>query len=421
MLNVQKIKRDFPIFQKIPNLIYLDSTATSLKPREVMKKGREYYENYGANIFRGIYSLSERATEAYEETRKKMAKLINAYYAEEVIFTKNTTESINLIVFGLARYLIKKDDEILVTMMEHHSNFVPWQMLCQEKKAKFRVVGVEKDNGFLDFVDFERNNNLKINMDKLKKWVTKKTRFFSLTSISNVLGTINPIKEIIKAVKEINKETIIIIDGAQALPHQSVNVQDLGIDFFVGSSHKMLGPTGVGILWGRLELLRQMRPVFYGGEMVEWVSKEKSIFQNPPYRFEAGTPAIAQVVALGTAIDYLIKIGFKNIENHEKELVRYAFDCLKKTFGEKIKILGKDNILFRSGIISFNLRKIHPHDLAHFLGQKNICVRSGHHCAMPLHQFYRINGSVRASFYLYNDFSDIDKLILNLKKAINFF
>lgn len=417
MINVNQIKKDFPIFQTNPNLVYLDSTATSLKPRSVIDKEREYYQNYSANIFRGVYPLSEKATEEYEKTRAAMADFINAYSKEEIIFTRNTTESINLIAWGLGRQLVNKGDEVVVSLMEHHSNFVPWQVLCQEKKAKLKIIKVEKTSGLLEIVD-QKNQ---INKKKLEQTVTKKTKILALTYISNVLGTINPIKEIIQAVKEINKKIIVIVDGAQALPHQKIDLKNLGADFFVGSSHKMLGPTGVGILWGRFSLLEQMRPVFYGGEMIEKVTVEKTSFQKPPHRFEAGTPAIAQVVGLSSAIDYLKKIGLEKIEKYEKELVRYCLKKLKEEFQKKIEILGEENVNYRAGIVSFNIKKIHPHDLAYFLGEKNICLRSGHHCAMPLHQYYGINASIRASFYLYNDFSDVDKLVGGIKKGVKFF
>lgn len=417
MIDVKKIKKDFPIFQNIPNLVYLDSTATSLKPRSVLEKGKEYYQFYGANIFRGVYPLSEKATEEYEKTRKKIALFINAQSENEIVFTRNTTESINLVAFGLGRYLIKNNDEVVITLMEHHANFVPWQILCEQTKARLRVVGVRKENGFLEII---RDDN-EIDKRKLAGIINKKTKIFALTYVSNVLGTVNPVKKIVQAVKEINDRIIIVLDAAQALPHFKVDVQDLGVDFLAASGHKMLAPTGIGILWGKYSLLKKTKPVYFGGEMIEKVTVDKTSFKDPPYRFEAGTPAIAQAIALSSAVRYLEEVGLKNIEEHEKKLAQTAMKRIKEVFGDKVMILGEGNDFYRAGIISFNIKGIHPHDLAYFLGQKGICLRSGHHCAMPLHQFYGVNGSVRASFYLYNDYSDVDLLIEGIKQAIKFF
>ncbi|GAB4218977.1 MAG: cysteine desulfurase [Candidatus Microgenomates bacterium] len=419
MLDFFKIKKDFPIFQENPSLVYLDSTATSLKPKIVIDKINDYYKKYSANIFRGVYNLSEKATFEYEKTREKVASFINGKI-NEIVFTRNTTEGLNLIAYSLGKQIVEENDEIVVTMMEHHSNFVPWQILAGETGAVFKVININ-ENGELDV--FEqlkvKNQKLKIAIKnlKLEDIVSKKTKILSLVYVSNVLGTVNPIKEIIQTAKKINPNIIVIVDAAQAAPHIKIDVKDLGCDFLVFSSHKMLGPTGVGVLWGKYELLDQMYPFNFGGEMISEVFVDKTIFKEPPHKFEAGTPAIAEVIGLGAAIDYLNLIGLKNIENHEKELVRYAFIRLKEEFANNIKIIGEKNIDNRSGIIAFNFFDIHPHDVASILSEKNICIRSGHHCAQPLHNFYGLNASCRASFYLYNDKEDVEKLIEGLKEV----
>jgi cysteine desulfurase/selenocysteine lyase len=426
MLNVLQIKKDFPIFENNPSLVYLDSTATSLKPRPVIEKLVEYYSKYSANIFRGVYSLSEKATEEYEKTREKIAKFINGK-KEEIIFTRNTTESLNLLAYSLGRKIIEKKDEIVTTIMEHHSNFVPWQMLSQETGAILKVVNINRD-GELDVY----GNKLKTQNSKLKtkaqnfeskksvrldNIITKKTKILALTYISNVLGTVNPIKEIVMVAKKINPKVIVVVDAAQAAPHKKIDVLDLGVDFLAFSSHKMLGPTGVGILWGKYDLLCEMFPFNFGGEMIAEVFLDKTFFKDPPYKFEAGTPAIAEVIALSEAVSYLEKIGLEKIETYEKELVQLAYQRLKEEFGKNIKILGEGNIKERSGILAFNFYNLHPHDVAQILSEKNICLRSGHHCAQPLHQFLGVLSSCRASFYLYNNKDDVEKLVEGLKEV----
>jgi cysteine desulfurase / selenocysteine lyase len=426
MINVLKIKKDFPIFENNPSLVYLDSTATSLKPRPVIEKLVEYYSKYSANIFRGVYSLSEKATEEYEKTREKIAKFINGK-KEEIIFTRNTTESLNLLAYSLGRKIIEKNDEIVTTIMEHHSNFVPWQMLSQETGAILKVVNINQE-GELDIY----GNKLKTQNTKLKtktqnfeskkslrldNIITKKTKILALTYISNVLGTVNPIKEIAAAAKKINPKIIVIVDAAQAAPHKKIDVLDLGVDFLAFSSHKMLGPTGVGVLWGKYDLLCEMFPFNFGGEMIAEVFVDKTFFKDPPYKFEAGTPPIAEVIALSDAVSYLEKIGLEKIETYEKELVQLAYQRLKEEFGKNIKILGEGNIKERSGILAFNFYNLHPHDVAQILSEKNICLRSGHHCAQPLHQFLGVSSSCRASFYLYNGKDDVEKLVEGLKEV----
>lgn len=401
-------KSDFPIFKHVPNLVYLDSTATSLKPKSVIDKLLEYYEQYSANVFRGVYKISERATEEYEETRKLIGKFINAKKTEEIIFTRSTTESLNLIAYSLGRKIISAGDEIITTIMEHHSNFVPWQQLVLENGATFKVIDIT-DDGFLD-----------LSLSALDRIITKKTKILTLTYISNVLGTVNSIKEIVEAAKTINPKLIVVVDAAQAVPHIKVDVQDLGCDFLAFSSHKMLGPTGVGILWGKYEHLDQMFPFNYGGEMIQEVYIDRTVFKDPPLKFEAGTPHIAGVIALKEAVKYLEKIGIEKIREHEIFLTQSLRCSLEDEFGKKIKILGPDISSFpdeRGGITTFVFASYHPHDIAQILDEQNICVRAGHHCAMPLHQRLKVNASARASFYIYNTIEDVSKLVKGLKKV----
>lgn len=402
MFQVQKIRKDFPIYSHIPELVYLDSSATSLKPQSVIDKETEYYSQYSANIFRGIYDLSERATVEYERTREIVANFINAKSSHEIIFTRNTTESLNLIAYSFGRQIVDENSEVVVTVMEHHSNFVPWQQLAFENGAVFKVINVDRQGH--------------LNTDNLNEVINSKTKIFSMTYISNVLGMVNPVKEILQKVKKINPQIITIIDAAQAAPHISIDVQDLGCDFLAFSSHKMLGPTGVGVLWGKLNLLREMYPFQYGGEMIREVSIEKTTFEEPPAKFEAGTPHIAGVIALQTAINYLKSIGLQNIEDHEKELVNYAFKSLRQAFEDSVYVLGPQS-KNRSGIIAFTIKGLHPHDMAQVLNDNHVAIRAGHHCAMPLHTYLGIPASSRMSFYIYNDKQDIDKAIYALKEA----
>ncbi len=405
MLNVTNIRSDFPIFSDKPNLVYLDSTATSLKPRVVIEKLREYYEKYSANVFRGIYGISEKATEEYEETRQIVADFINAKSPDEVIFTRNTTESLNLLAYSLGQQIIEKNDEVVTTIEEHHSNFVPWQQLAAENGAVFKIIDITTDG----------NLNLGKN-SSLEGIVTKKTKILTLTYISNVLGNINPIKEIARQAKKINPKIVVIVDAAQAVPHIKVDVQDLGCDFIAFSAHKMLGPTGLGVLWGRYDLLESMLPFNFGGEMIESVEADKTLFKSPPYKFEAGTPHIAGVIALKESIHYLEKLGWENVEAHEKELTNYALRKMAYELGKKVKVLGP-SYPNHKGIIAFTFEPYHPHDIAQIFSDENICIRAGHHCAMPVHTRLGVNASCRMSFYIYNDKTDIDKAILALKQV----
>lgn len=402
MLNIASIKKNFPIFRYHPDLVYLDSAAMSLKPQSVIDKITEYYTQYSANIHRGIYALSEKATQEYEDTRKITADFIGANNPSEIIFTRNATESLNLIAYGLGRQIVTKNDEIVTTVMEHHSNFVPWQMLAFETGAVFKVI------------DIEDNGELKINLDHI---ITKKTKIFAFTYVSNVLGTINPAKEIIQTAKKINPSIVVIIDGTKAIPHMKINVQDLGCDFFVFSAHKMCGPTGVGILWGKIKYLNSMYPFNYGGGMIKEVCVEQTVFKDAPDKFEAGTPDIAGVIAFKSAIKYILKIGIDKIQKHQEAITLYALKRLKEEFNNEITIYGSQAPPHLSGIISFNFKNYHPHDVAQILDEDTIAIRAGHHCAMPLHKRLGITATARASFYIYNDEEDVDQLITGLKKV----
>lgn len=405
---MKDIKNLFPIYQNQPNLVYLDSTATSLKPKSVTSKIKEYYEEYSANVFRGIYPMSEKATVEFEETREIVSRFINANNKNEVIFTRNATESLNLLAYSLGRKILESGDEIVTTIMEHHSNFVPWQVLSGEVGATFKIIDID-DEGYLDL----ENDNLKA----LKQIITKKTKILTLTYVSNVLGTINPIKKIVSTAKNINPNIITIIDAAQAVPHLKIDVQDLGADFIVFSSHKMLGPTGVGVLWGKEKLLKEMYPFMYGGDMISEVYIDRTIYKDPPHKFEAGTPAIGEIIAFKEAIKFLNEVGMKNINDHEKKLTKTAMDRLINTFGEEIKIYGPKNIEDHNGILSFSFGKYHSHDVSQILADNGICVRAGHHCAMPLHTRLNLPATVRASFYIYNDENDVEKLVEGLKEV----
>jgi cysteine desulfurase/selenocysteine lyase len=387
MIHAARLRRDFPQFtRKIQGkpIIYRDSTATSLKPWAVIKKEDEYYTRYTANIFRGIYTTSEEATKEYEDVRVKTAKFIGAARGEEIIFTRNTTESINLVAYSL------RPGEVVASIVEHHSNFVPWQQM-----SKFAVWYPEKP---------------------IESVVTKKTELFAITAVSNVLGTIYPVKDIVRAVKRMSPKCLVLVDAAQAVPHMKVDVGDWGADFVAFSSHKMLGPTGVGVLWGRYELLDRMKPFLYGGEMIKEVRVEKTLFKEVPHKFEAGTPHIAGVIGFGAAIDYLTKLGMGNIRAHEKAIVSYAMREMKKVPG--LTIYGPQE---RGGVIAFTMKSAHAHDIAQILNEDNICIRSGNHCAMPLHLSMGLAATARASFYIYTTEEDIDALIQGLEKVNKMF
>lgn len=403
MFNSQQIRKDFPQFVRKINgkrIVYLDSTATSLKPQSVLDKMNEYYAHYSANVFRGIYTMSEEATAEYEKTREKIAHFINAKI-EEIVFTRSTTESINLVAYSWVSPFFDTGDTVVTTIMEHHSNFVPWQQLAKEKGIGFRVWGIEKDGT--------------LNLKELGKLITRKTKLLTVTAVSNVLGTINPIKLITQSVKKLNPKCLVLVDAAQAVPHMPVDVGEWEADFVAFSSHKMLGPTGVGILWARKELLEEMKPFNYGGEMISEVHVDRTVFKEPPHKFEAGTPDIAGVIGLGAAVDYLTNLGMDNVRKHEEELVEYAI----KRFTEldELRFVGPNDPKIRCGVFAFTLRGVHPHDIAQILNEDTICVRAGNHCAMPLHEYLGIAATARASFYIYTTKEDIDALIEGLQKV----
>lgn len=402
---MKKYKKDFPIFQKNKDLVYLDSASTSQKPKIVVDSILEYYQTYNANIKRGIYPLAEKATETVEKVRGKVAEFINAKHKEEIIFVRNTTEAINLVAYSMS-HNIKRGDSIVSTIMEHHSNFVPWQQLAKIKAAKFEVMDFGEN---FQFPPANWRTSSKI----------KNAKLLAITHVSNVLGTINPIKEIIIEVKKINPQILVIVDAAQSVSHMKVDVQELGCDFLAFSGHKMMAATGIGVLYGKKELLEKMQPFLYGGEMIREVNIQNTTFANIPDKLEAGTPDIAGIVSLGAAIEYIKSTDIENIQKHEKRLIQYAIQELKKMGG--VTIYGPQNIEKRGGVISFNINGVHPHDIAQILGDVNVCIRAGHHCAMPLHKRLGIHASARISFYLYNDESDIDSFIKGLKKVKRMF
>ncbi len=396
--NVEKIRKDFPILARTINnkpLIYFDSCATSQKPLIVIETLKRFFEQHNANIHRGVHKLAEESTLLYEEAHKKVSDFINAEF-EEVIFTKNTTESLNLLAYSLSNNL-KENDEIIVSQMEHHSNIVPWQQLAKLKKLR------------LSYVKIDKEGNLDLN--HLKQLLNEKTKIVSLVHISNVLGTINPIKEIAKIVHD--NSSLFIVDAAQSAPHIKIDVKDLDVDFLVFSGHKLYGPTGVGVLYGKKHLLENMAPFLYGGDMIREVTFEYANFNQLPWKFEAGTPPIAEAVAFGSAVDYLNKIGLDNIEEYEKELTNYLYRRLSDQ--KDIRIFGPKN---RSSLVSFNLSNIHPHDVASILDSEGIAIRAGHMCAMPLiREVLKETAVCRVSLSFFNTKAEIDKFISALEKV----
>jgi cysteine desulfurase / selenocysteine lyase len=389
MIDAAHIKKDFPQLTRVINgkpIVYLDSTATSLKPQVVLDKEQEYYTKYSANIFRGIYTISEEATEEYEKARQRVATFIGASDSREVVFTRNATESINLVAYSL----LTKSDHVVSTIMEHHSNFVPWQQM-----GNLSVWNIDPTGQF--------------NISDLDTLVTRETKVLAFTAVSNVLGTIVPVASIVKEVKRCNPDCLVLVDAAQAVPHMRVDVQQWGADFVVFSSHKMLGSTGVGVLWARYELLEQMKPFLYGGEMIEEVRIDKTIFKAPPHKFEAGTPHIAGVIGLGAAVSYLSSLNMDAVRAHEEEIVSYAMRQMQTIPG--LTMYGPTDPELRGGVIAFALSGIHPHDIAQVLNDDNICIRSGNHCAMPLHTSLGLSATARASFYVYTTREDIDALV----------
>jgi cysteine desulfurase/selenocysteine lyase len=401
MFTTETIKQHFPIFTHQPNLVYLDSAATTQKLDCVIAKTTEYYEHYNANIARGLYELSEKATAEYESVRTLTARFLNAISSDEVIFTKGTTESINLLAYSLGQHL-KVGDEILLTTAEHHSNFLPWQALA------------ERTGATLTFLPVNIEGHLAL--DTLDHFITTRTKIFAFSFVSNVLGTINPVAEIISKAKSINPAILTVIDAAQAVAHLPIDVQALGCDFIAFSAHKMFGPTGVGVLWGKLEYLNCLTPFQYGGEMVLEAKASYSLFKSSPHKFEAGTPNIAGVIAFGEAIRFLEKLDFASIRTREVSLLEYAHAQLSTRFGKDITILGTRDAHHRSGIIAFTLKSIHPHDIAQLLGEESICIRAGQHCATPLHETLNLPATARLSVSLYTTKCDIDTFLVALQK-----
>ncbi|GBC98301.1 Cysteine desulfurase SufS [bacterium HR17] len=405
-LDAESVRKDFPIFRRTVRgkpLIYLDSAATSQKPQCVIDAERAFYERYNANVHRGAYLIAEEATAAYETAREKVAKFINAPGKECIVFTRGTTEAINLVAYAWGWANLRDGDEILLTGMEHHSNIVPWQLIAERTGAKIKVVPVT-DDGVLD-------------MDAFERLITEQVKIVAVTHVSNVLGTINPVQEICRKAHEVG--AVVLVDGAQAAPHLPVDVQAIGCDFYALSGHKMCGPTGSGVLYGRKELLEAMPPFLGGGEMIRTVTFERTTFNDVPYKFEAGTPPIAQAIGLGAAVDYLTHIGMERVRAHEIELTAYALERLQEVDG--ITIYGAAPPEQRGGVIAFNIGDIHPHDLATFLDAHGICIRAGHHCAQPLMRRLNVAATARASFYLYNTPDEVDALESALRKAVRFF
>lgn len=405
-LDICKIKTDFPILNRKINghrLVYLDNAASSQKPTSVVDALSEYYNKINSNIHRGLHTLAEQATEAYERTRVHAASFIGGVKREEIIFTAGATEAINLVAYTWGEANINEGDEIVITEMEHHANLVPWVILAQKKKAVLKRIPLTSD-GHLDLS----------NIDKI---ISPKTKLLAVSQMSNVLGTINPIKELVAFAHK--NDALVLVDGAQAAPHMPVDVNELGVDFYTFSAHKMLGPTGVGVLYGREALLEAMSPFNMGGEMISQVTFDRVTWNDLPHKFEAGTPNIAGVVAFDDALTYLEKIGMENIRHHEICLTQYAFEKLNLL--ESIEIQGPLNPLERGGAISFTDKDIHPHDISTYLDSKGIAIRAGHHCAQPLMKALGKVATARASLYLYNDKTDIDDLVEALKEMRRYF
>lgn len=395
------IKKDFPILNS--NITYLDSGATTQKPIQVLKKVEEFYEKYNANPHRGAYKLSVEATNVYDEARNKVAKFINAESSKQIVFTRNATESLNLVAYCYGLENLNENDEILLSIMEHHSNLVPWQYVSGKTGAKLNYMYTNSEG---ELTEEEIENKIKPGV-----------KIVGITHVSNVLGTINNVEKIVKKAHEIG--AIVVVDASQSVPHMKVDVQKIGADFLVFSGHKMLAPLGIGVLYGKEELLENMKPFLYGGDMIEYVYEQETTFAEVPTKFEAGTQNVGGAVGLGYAIDYLNNIGMSNVEKIEEEILNYAISELKKL--DFITIYGPKDIKKRASVISFNVNGIHPHDVASVLDSCNVCVRSGNHCAQPLLRFMGIDSTCRASFYIYNTKEDVDKLIEALYKTRDMF
>jgi cysteine desulfurase/selenocysteine lyase len=402
MLNVKDIQADFPILQTEAHpgkpLVYLDNAATSQKPEIVIESMNAYYRGYNANVHRGIHRLSEDATAAYEGARERIGRFINAPDVASVIFVRNTTEALNLVAWSWARKNLDPGDEILLTEMEHHSNIVPWQIVAEDIGAKIRYIPFN-DEGLLD-------------LTHLADLLTERTKIVAFSAMSNVFGTINPTKELVSAARAVG--AISVVDAAQSVPHIPVDVQDLDCDFLAFSGHKMCGPTGIGVLYGKRAMLEEMSPFLGGGDMIRRVTFEGSTWNELPWKFEAGTPSIAEGIGLGAAVDYLNSVGMEAIHAHEQFITGYAMEALSEVEG--LKMIGPP-VAQRGGVVAFTLEGVHPHDISQLLDQDGIAIRAGHHCAMPLHQRLCIPASARASFYLYTSTEDVDRLVMGLNRV----
>ncbi|MEW9669240.1 cysteine desulfurase [Ammoniphilus sp. 3BR4] len=402
-MNIKEIKSQFPILNQEVNghpLVYLDSAATSQKPIPVIEAIEDYYRRYNSNVHRGVHTLGTWATDAYEGAREKVKKFINAKESAEIIFTRGTTTSLNIVANCYAREFLKEGDEIVTTLMEHHSNLIPWQQAAKRTGATLKYIPLQPDGT--------------VKLEDVEAAITEKTKLVSIAFVSNVMGTIHPIKEIAEIAHR--NGALICVDAAQGAPHLKIDVQDLDCDFLALSGHKMAGPTGIGALYGKRALLEKMTPYEFGGEMIDFVELYDSTWKELPWKFEGGTPIIAGAIGLGAAIDFLQQIGMDNIERHEKQLVGYAMEQLRQVDG--LTIFGPEE---RSGLVTFNLDDVHPHDVATVLDAEGIAVRAGHHCAQPLMRWLNVTATARASFYIYNSEEDIDALVKGLKKTKEYF
>lgn len=402
-MNITDIREQFPILHQQVNghdLVYLDSAATSQKPRAVIEAVDQYYNHYNSNVHRGVHTLGTKATDGYEGAREKVRKFINASSMQEIIFTKGTTTSLNMVALSYARANLQQGDEIVITYMEHHANIIPWQQAAKATGATLKYIPLQEDGT--------------LSLEDVKQTVTSNTKIVAVSHVSNVLGTINPIKEIAKIAHD--NGAIIVVDGAQSTPHIKIDVQDLDCDFFALSSHKMCGPTGIGVLYGKKALLENMEPAEFGGEMIDFVGLYESTWKELPWKFEAGTPIIAGAIGLGAAIDFLEEIGLDEISRHEHKLASYALERFRQLDG--VTVYGPEE---RAGLVTFNLEDVHPHDVATVLDSEGIAVRAGHHCAQPLMKWLDVSATARASFYLYNTEEEIDKLAEALQKTKEYF
>ncbi|CUB53419.1 putative cysteine desulfurase [Bacillus subtilis] len=402
-MNIHEIRKQFPILDQKVNgkqLVYFDSAATSQKPIQVIETLERYYKEYNSNVHRGVHTLGTKATDAYEGAREKVRKFINAKSMEEIIFTRGTTTALNTVAASYGLENVKEGDEIVISYMEHHSNIIPWQQVAKKTGATLKYLPLQPDGT--------------ISIEDARQTITPNTKIVSIMYVSNVLGTINPVKEIGAIAHE--NGAIMVVDGAQSTPHMKVDVQDLNCDFYALSAHKMCGPTGIGVLYGKKELLNNMEPIEFGGEMIDFVDLQESTWKELPWKFEAGTPIIGNAIGLGAAIDFLEEIGLDNIEKHEHELAQYALERLTEVDG--VTIYGPKH---RAGLVTFNIEDVHPHDVATVLDVEGIAVRAGHHCAQPLMKWLKASSTARASFYLYNTKEEIDTFVESLIKTKEYF